>query len=185
MNCINCNIKSCRNLEACKAQNVDNELVLNEYLEEDTQQIVQVAAGLVDGGKAGEMSRLDEIVEFVNNMKYKKVGLAYCYGMETEAGLLKSTLQKKGIHSIISVSCTVGGLAQDEVNSKSCIHHVACNPIGQAKQLNSKKVDITITMGLCLGHDILLNKNINSDLTTFVVKDRVYNHNPIEALINN
>ena len=37
-------------------------------------------------------------------------------------------------------------------------------------------------MGLCLGHDILLQKTLLTDFTTFVVKDRVLKHNPLLAL---
>ena len=37
-------------------------------------------------------------------------------------------------------------------------------------------------MGLCLGHDLLLQKKLQSDFTTFVVKDRVLKHNPLLAL---
>ena len=40
----------------------------------------------------------------------------------------------------------------------------------------------SILVGLCLGHDLLIQKNLNSDFTTFIVKDRVFYHNPILAL---
>ena len=43
-------------------------------------------------------------------------------------------------------------------------------------------VQLTLVMGLCLGHDILFQKHIKSDCTTLVVKDRVYQHNPLEHL---
>ena len=51
-----------------------------------------------------------------------------------------------------------------------------------ANILNSSGVQFTILMGLCLGHDILLQKNLNMDFTTFIVKDRVTKHNPLLGL---
>jgi uncharacterized metal-binding protein len=116
-------------------------------------------------------------------MNYKKIGLAYCYGMEKDMQNIKILLNSQGI-KISAISCTVSGLAQDEVNSQSCIHKVSCNPIGQAEQLNGEKTDFVIIAGICLGHDILLQRNIKCDFTTLIVKDRVYNHNPIMAAQN-
>ena len=112
-------------------------------------------------------------------MNYNKIGLAYCYGMEQTAMKIKKIFIENSL-DIIPISCSVGGLTQSEINTASCIHKVSCNPIGQAEQLNSENVDLTIVMGICLGHDILLHKNLNMDFTTLVVKDRVYNNNPIK-----
>lgn len=41
---------------------------------------------------------------------------------------------------------------------------------------------LSLLMGLCLGHDILIRKNLRMDFATFVVKDRVLGNNPISAL---
>nr|HPM13156.1 DUF1847 domain-containing protein [Bacteroidales bacterium] len=69
-----------------------------------------------------------------------------------------------------------------DVNQQSCIHKVSCNPLSQAAQMQAEGVDFAITMGLCLGHDILFNKYIGVDVTTLLVKDRVYNHQPLQEL---
>lgn len=148
----------------------------------NNQRVVQSAAALVDDGKAGTLSRLDEILAFVKTMNYATVGVAYCYGMELEAASFVSKLRKIESVKILSVSCTTGATAQNEVNSKSCVHNVSCNPIAQAEELNIAKAQFVITMGLCLGHDVLFNRYIKADHTTFVVKDRTNNHNPIAAL---
>lgn len=181
MNCTRCNSKSCRTGISCSSEKFDIEEISNEFHDPANQKIVQAAARLVDNGRAGTLSRLDEIIEFIKLMQYKRVGLAYCYGMEQTASILRDVLKEAGI-LLQTISCSVGGVLQDAVNEKSCIHKVSCNPLGQAYQLNAEEVDFVIIMGICLGHDILLQKNLKADFTTFIVKDRVHNHNPLLAL---
>jgi len=154
-----------------------------EYGLPDNQQIIQAAANLVDNGRAGTLSRLQEIVEFSRSMNFQRIGLAYCYGMEGDAGLVARFLSDSGLKPV-PVSCTTGGFKQSEVNATSEAQSVSCNPLAQAEQLNSESVDLTLTMGLCLGHDILFQKQIQSYTTTLVVKDRVHSNNPIKAVRN-
>lgn len=184
MNCTSCNLKNCRSLSECKAFKGDDIEISKYYHMTKNQEIIQAAAKLVDNGRAGSLSRLEEIIEFINLMEYKTIGLAYCYGMELQAGLLVNILRNAVTSRVVAVSCTAGGMAQSDVNSESCIHKVSCNPISQAMQLNNDGAEFVITMGLCLGHDILFNKYIEADTTTFVVKDRVNKHNPIVELEN-
>ncbi len=173
----------CRTTGSCNAEKFDSEALISTYHLPDNQKIVQAAASLVDNGRAGTLSRLQEIVEFSKSMNFQKIGLAYCYGMEKDAALIAQILRESGFKTV-PVSCTTGGFKQTEVNEKSKISSVSCNPLAQAAQINSEAVDFTITMGLCLGHDILFQKQINSYTTTLLVKDRVHNHEPIKALHN-
>jgi uncharacterized metal-binding protein len=181
MNCTLCDSKVCRTGISCNKEKYDIENTLEEFHSPENQKIIQAAAGLVDNGRAGTLSRLEEIIEFVKRMQYKKVGLAYCYGMENEALKVLELFKKQNI-SLHTISCSISGVLQDDVNKNSCIHKISCNPIGQAHQLNAENVDFVIIMGICLGHDILLQKNLKADFTTFVVKDRVNNHNPLQSI---
>lgn len=181
MNCTACKNKICRDGEQCAVVSFDKQSVIDSYKKD--QNIVQAAAKLVDHGRAGTLSRLQEMIEFSKLMNYKTIGLAYCYGMENDAKAVVDLLKAEGL-KVEAASCTVGGVTQNEVNIDSTICNVSCNPIGQAQQLNSTLPDLTITMGLCLGHDILFNREIKSDTTPLLVKDRVHNHNPIRAIQN-
>jgi len=183
MNCLQCKTKLCRAGTACGAESFTAGSMGQKYHDLHSQRIVQAAAQLVDNGRAGTLSRLQETIEFIKIMEYKKVGLAYCYGMEKQADAVFQKI-KEAIPSVIGISCTVGALGQHQVNKKSSITNVSCNPLSQAEQLNNEGVDFVIVMGLCLGHDILFQKHIQADCTTLVVKDRVYNHCPLEALRN-
>lgn len=183
MDCTKCNTKICRTTGSCNAEKFDSEVLISTYHLPDNQKIIQAAAILVDNGRAGTLSRLQEIIEFSKSMKFKNIGLAYCYGMEKDASLVAQILRESGFKTT-PVSCTTGGFSQSVVNEKSTISTVSCNPLAQATQINNEIVDLTITMGLCLGHDILFQKQINSYTTTLLVKDRVHNHEPIKALHN-
>jgi len=183
MDCTKCNTKVCRTTGSCNAEKFDSEDLISTYHLQDNQKIVQAAAILVDNGRAGTLSRLQEIIEFSKSMNFQSIGLAYCYGMEKDASQIAQILRESGFKTV-PVSCTTGGFKQTEVNEKSQIGSVSCNPLAQATQLNSENVDFTITMGLCLGHDILFQKQITSYTTTLLVKDRVHNHEPIKALQN-
>jgi len=153
------------------------------YKNFSTIEIVDAAAQLVDNGRAGKLSRTQEIIEFARIMHYQKIGIAYCYGMEKQAEQFQIIFRKNGF-DVTAISCSVGGLKQSEVNSNSCIHKISCNPIGQAHQLNTEKVDLTLIIGICLGHDIVLQRNLNMDFTTLVVKDRVFGNNPLKYIEN-
>lgn len=180
MDCTSCSFdKQCRNTETCKATSFNKTEVIQKYA--DQKAIVEAAANLVDHGRAGTLSRLQETIAFAKQMKYKRIGIAYCYGMEKQVQQIAGILRNNELN-VRSVSCTVGGIPQNEVNPESSFCTVSCNPIGQAMQLNHEKVDLVIVIGLCLGHDILFQREIEADCTTLVVKDRVYNHAPLTEL---
>ena len=180
MDCTNCTFdKQCRKTEACKAVSFEREEIIQKYSAET--EIVQAAASLVDYGRSGTLSRLQETMEFAKKMKYKRIGLAYCYGMEKDVEQIAQIFREQEFN-VRSVSCTVGGIQQNEVNPESSYCSVSCNPIGQAAQLNHENVDLVVMIGLCLGHDILFQREIKADFTTLVVKDRVHQHAPLKEL---
>ena len=179
MNCTTCEDKVCRKQQtSCKRESFSKSEIIDQYQEASHIEIVKAAAELVDSGRAGTLSRMEEIIEFAKRMSYQKLGIAYCYGMEKQAKAIETLLINEWF-DVSAVSCSVGGLKQSEVNSASCIYKVSCNPLGQAEQLNAEKVDLTLVVGICMGHDILLNRNLGMDFTTLVVKDRKFNHAPL------
>ncbi len=178
MDCTKCSYKGCRNGNPCTGE---GESYLDEYRDGENRACVKAASALVDNGRAGTLSRLEEIVEYFFLRGYRKLGVAYCYGLEKEAALLRKYLEKRGIDSAF-VSCTVDGLTEAQLDPDKNDCAVSCNPLGQAHALGKAGVDLTLLMGLCLGHDILLQKHLRMDFTTFAVKDRVFGHDPLRAL---
>ena len=178
MDCTKCVSKGCRTSIPCQDQKSG---YLADYQGDEIRSITVAASSLVDNGRAGSLSRLQEIIAYMQGMGYRTIGVAYCYGMEKDATLLREQLTAAGF-IVHMVSCTVDRVLETEVDLNKSKPVVSCNPLGQAAQLNRLGVEFTLLMGLCLGHDILLQKNLAMDFTTFVVKDRVYKHNPIQAL---
>jgi len=178
MDCTKCVAKGCRDSQPCFDR---REEYINKYMVEDNQTIVRAASALVDNGRAGALNRLEEIVEYAKSRKYQTLGVAYCYGLEKEAMLLQSYLSKAEFQTAM-ISCTVDGITEADINPMKSNHSISCNPMGQANVINGSGAEFTILMGLCLGHDILIQKQLNMDFTTWLVKDRVTRHRPLDGL---
>lgn len=132
-------------------------------------------------------SRLKEIIEFAQKMDYKTLGLAYCAGLQSEAGKLSKVLEFHDFE-VASVVCKVGctpkefiGVRQDE-KVRIGEYESMCSPIAQAEILNEAGTDFNILLGLCVGHDSLFFKYTDAMTTVFAVKDRVLGHNSLAAL---
>ena len=180
MDCLSCKSKLCK--AEAKDCNGKNDPVVDLYKEDGNSSLYKDADRLVAGGKAGNLSRLEEIISFCRYREYKKVAIAYCYSMEAEALILRDILQKKGLRAN-SYRCTINGITEHEIMS-NFKDSVNCNPVGQAIALNESDIEFVIEMGLCLGHDIIFHKYLEKPFTVFAVKDRVYSHSPLEALKN-
>lgn len=181
MDCLVCRSKSCRVNQSCGGEKFSLEQVRDHYHQKATASIVQASVSLVDNGRAGTLSRIQELLEYSKTSGHKKIGLAYCYGMEKLAEHVRNLFLQRDI-PCIGISCTCGAMSQKEINSQSFLERVSCNPLSQARQMMEEKVDLAVVIGLCLGHDILFQKEFKRDQTTLIVKDRVYNHNPLEGI---
>ena len=137
MDCSRCEDKRCMALQACPASKTDQEALRADYQDSDRQPLVQAAARLVDGGRAGSLNRVEETIEYARDLGLEKLGLAYCYAFDAEADLLRRIFKREGF-SLCCVRCTASGLAQQEINSESPLPSVSCNPLAQARQLDAE-----------------------------------------------
>ena len=151
------------------------------YQNEPKKETYLHADELVSGGKAGTLSRLEEIAQFCKAEQYTTIGIAYCYSMESLAEKTSDYLKAQGLN-VRSYRCTVNGIRECQINA-SLGHSVNCNPLGQAQAINREDVDFVVEMGLCLGHDVLFHQHLKKPFTVFVVKDRVYDHDPKQFLL--
>ena len=148
-------------------------------------------AGIVEARGYLQWPRFKDTIEFAKLMGYKKLGIAFCIGLQKEANVLSKILKKYGFE-VFSVMCKMGSISKSEVGvpeeyqwtSKTgyTIGYVTCNPIGQAMLLNRAETDMNIIVGLCVGHDILFTKHSKAPVTTLIAKDRVTGHNPAAVL---
>lgn len=131
--------------------------------------------------------RVQEICEFAHRMGYRRLGLAFCEGLHSEAAILSGILEKAGFE-VVSVVCKVGCIPKETIGIKEeekvsvGSYESMCNPITQAEILNQAATDFNVILGLCVGHDSLFIKHSQAMVTIFAVKDRVMGHNPIAAL---
>lgn len=145
------------------------------------------AASCIEAEGYGRWSRLEETIRFCHRMRYQRIGIACCVGLIMEAKTLREILVSNGFE-VFCVICKAGGIEKETIGLKDeeKIHpgsyEVMCNPISQAFILNRLKTDFNIMLGLCVGHDSLFLKHINSYATVLVAKDRVLAHNPVGAL---
>jgi uncharacterized metal-binding protein len=132
--------------------------------------------------------RILELIEFAKKCGYKKLGLAFCGGLNDEARTLTEILENNGFE-VVSVRCKIGATPKERIGIKPnqkiggpANWESMCNPITQAEVINSAKVDFAIMLGLCIGHDTLFIKYCRVPMTVIAVKDRVTGHNPLAAL---
>jgi uncharacterized metal-binding protein len=211
MNEIECNCTKCAVIEKicrlengkgpkwCPTKNESESLheALKEYDEPNVKEFARLAS--VQEGSCYALrdarpfvmiptkSRLEELIEFSQRMGYKKLGMAFCSGLTHEAFILSEILEKHGFE-IVAISCKVGGIPKERIGVKDeekiriGEFESMCNPISQARILNTAKTDFNIMLGLCIGHDSLFLKYIEGLTTVFAVKDRVTGHNPMATL---
>jgi uncharacterized metal-binding protein len=139
-------------------------------------------------GRRTRNPRIVELIQFSHKMGYKKLGLAFCTGLSKEAKIVTEILEKSGFE-VVSARCKIGAVPKEEIGiqpqqkiggPQGC--ETICNPIAQAKVLNTEKVDMAVVLGLCLGHDTLFFQYCCVPVTVLAVKDRVTGHNPLAAI---
>lgn len=181
MKCEDCTNRECRDGLDC----YDDEANPLPHLDVEDERVWR-AASQVEAEHYCKLPRLEELVEFAKLMKYKKLGLAFCIGLENESELVVSRLSAD--FDVVSVCCKACGLSKDELDLPK-IHgdgfEAACNPVGQALLLREEETDLNVVLGLCVGHDVLFTKHSEAPVTTIAVKDRVLAHNPLGAIYSN
>lgn len=177
-NCADCKNHICA-AKGISCTKVDEKQIINSYSEEEHK--IMQAAAFVEATYYSQLTRLEETAEFARQMGYKKLGLAFCIGLNKEAHLIKKFLAKD--FEVVSICCKNCAIAKDKlqlkkINPQSKTESM-CNPKQQAQFLNDAGCDLFISYGLCVGHDAIFNKNCNGPVTTLVAKDRVLAHNPL------
>ena len=82
---------------------------------------------------------------------------------------------------IFCVDCKYGDLKEQDLFGGTS-RRILCNPAGQADYLNQRKTDLNLSIGLCVGHDMIFNAESNAPVTTLFSKDFTNGHNPAKAV---
>jgi uncharacterized metal-binding protein len=126
------------------------------------------------------LCRVAEFVHFCHGMGYHNVGIAFCVELYRETHVLAHLLRR--FLRVTPVCCKIGGrrISEEEVPARPC--HIACNPAGQAAELNRRGTEINAIVGLCIGCDLVFVQRSRAPVTTLFVKDRSLANNPVGAL---
>ncbi|HUV79530.1 MAG TPA: DUF1847 domain-containing protein [Candidatus Bathyarchaeia archaeon] len=198
MNCAGCGEKACAKGKDCTDIAEEAKAAYKDKGDAEVLKSLKVSTR-IESRYYMQKTRIEEVILYAQEMDYKKVGVAFCIGLENEAEVLCTILSH--YFEVSSVCCKICGIDKSyfeleclhkdrAVNNKGTVAgaeiepegEAMCNPIGQALILNREKTDLNIIMGLCIGHDILFTKYAEAPVTTLAVKDRVLAHNPLGAL---
>ncbi len=154
------------------------------YLTPERQALMRAADATPFTGDRRLRTRVEELVAFAGARGMRRIGVAFCVSLIDEAQALGRALEAGGLEPHL-VCCRVGavdsagiGLAKADPGRFAAI----CNPVAQARLLDAARVDLVAQVGLCLGHDLVLQEECRAPVTTLVVKDRVHDHHPVKSL---
>ena len=124
-------------------------------------------------------NRIDEILNFARGMNFKRIGIAHCITFRHEAEILKEYFSR--YFEVFIVDCKYGRISKKELLGGDGTR-ILCNPAGQAEFLNQHNTELNISMGLCVGHDMIFSKQSNGLVTNLFDKDFTNNNNPERAV---
>lgn len=180
--CANCSTHACYT-KGVNCTGLDREEAKAAYTEDELA--IMRAAAYVEGTFYSNITRLQEIGEFAKAMGYKKLGMAFCIGLNDEAHYIARYYQKQGF-TFYSVCCKNCSISKKDLGLKQVRpeldHEAMCNPKMQARFLAENGTELFIACGLCVGHDAIFNANCPGPVTALVVKDRLLAHNPLGAI---
>lgn len=196
--CAACGVNSCEStggpnerFEGCPMTSQGE--ILNRALKtyEDDKELREFAKAAAKVEATGYMkwTRVEDTIEFAHEMGYRTLGIASCVGLKREAAILESILKGNGF-SVVSAICKTGGVPKEKIGLKDSEKvnpggfEAMCNPVAQAMLLDEAGSQLSIVIGLCVGHDSLFYRTSKAPVTTLVAKDRVLGHNPVAALYN-
>ena len=180
MDCAGCKEKACYEGKDCTK--IAEEV--SEAYKDDAEVLKSLSVSArIESRYYMKKNRIEELILYAKGMGYKKLGVAFCIGLEKEAEIICDILSQH--FDVSSVCCKVCGIDKSDFELEQVQtfrKEAMCNPIGQAKIFNKEKTDLNIILGLCMGHDILFTKYSEAPVTTLAVKDRVLAHNPLGAI---
>ena len=134
---------------------------------------------IAEDTKDRKNDRIQEIIAYAKEAEIKKIGIAYCTTFTKEAKVLETILSNEGFH-VDKVNCKYGKVPFSDIIPD--YNGITCNPAGQAKYLEERNTQLNISMGLCVGHDMIFNSKSEAPVTPLIVKDRKLKHHTIERL---
>ena len=106
-------------------------------------------AALVEAHGYGRLTRVKEIMDFARRCRFSRLGVAFCIGLQREAGVVCRVLRAGGF-SVDLVVCKNAALPKEELGLRDedkvspGEFESMCNPIGQARALARAGTDLNV-----------------------------------------
>ena len=141
---------------------------------DDADRKVMVSA---EHARDQKKDRVEETIAFCREHGINNIGVANCISLQRESDILVQQLREEGFE-VHDINCKTARMPSSEFvfGAKG----IACNPIGQADFLAGHGTQLNLSIGLCIGHDILFNMHTKAPVTTLLVKDRKLKHRTID-----
>lgn len=121
--------------------------------------------------------RVEELIGLCNTHGIRTIGIANCVSFQKESDILVQQLRENGFE-VHDINCKMARIPSSEFVPEA--KGIACNPIGQANFLAEHATQLNLSVGLCVGHDILFNMHTKAPVSTLLVKDRMLKHRTID-----
>lgn len=180
VDCVACADRKCLRGEAC-----DHAPPAGSVRDPETDRMLEASLDIASE-EGRTLCRLSELIYFCLEMRYQRIGVAYCVDLQEPAAILTRVLRR--FFKVYPVCCKIGGARSSDVFSTPLAGTgrpapaAVCNPIGQAEVLNRLGVDINVLVGMCMGADCIFSRFSDAPVTTIFVKDRSLANNPIGAV---
>ena len=158
----------------------------SQALDRETGRMFEAALD-ISSEEERTLCRLSELIYFCLEMRYQRIGVAYCEDLQEPAEILARVLRR--FFQVFPVCCKIGGFAVSDPlvgsqveGGQRATRAIACNPKGQAETLNRIGTDLNVIVGICMGADCIFSRLSDAPVTTLFVKDRSLANNPIGAI---
>ena len=180
IDCLDCQERSCLKGESCQFSVSRS----STRTRSSTNQMLESAAD-ISYETERVLCRVAELVYFFLEMKYKRVGIAFCVELLDQTRVLAGVFRR--FFDVFAVCCKVGDTGTDQQGARSefdelDLETVSCNPLGQAEILNRFGSQVNVIVGLCIGVDCVFTQASKVPVTTLFVRDRMLANNPIGAM---
>jgi uncharacterized metal-binding protein len=141
------------------------------------------AACIVGAVNDGYRTRVEEALDFCEQMGFSKIGFAVCTAFSSELAIIRRLFVNKGM-TVVAAGCAIGRVSAEARGLPELGKYLnsGCNPLAQAEILNKEGTQLNFIVGLCMGHDILFTRASVAPVSTLIVKDRLMGNNPAAAL---
>jgi uncharacterized metal-binding protein len=180
LDCLSCKDRVCLRGEKCHLALMGK----GDDLSGEQLQILQLMDSITHKHE-GKLCRLAELVSFCLEMKYERVGIAFCIELLKQAEIVTAVLRR--FFEVFPVCCQVVSsqgkevLPEDRAGAAQIRPpgRIRCNPVAQAEILNRADTDLNVMLGLSLGADCLFTQESRAPVTTLFVKDKSVEDDPI------